>query len=112
MLCRQGIPGSISRCPVALTRSHQDGAAAMSQPYSLREPVRTGSIVAAGQAMLSGLAGLIVVWLNRRQGRRDLSELDDRLLADVGISREDAVREAGKPFWRTEKALRKAGEPL
>jgi hypothetical protein len=41
-----------------------------------------------------------------------LSELDDRLLADVGISREDALREARKPFWRTEDALRKAGEPL
>jgi uncharacterized protein YjiS (DUF1127 family) len=61
--------------------------------------------------LLSSLVGTIVIWLNRRQGRRDLSELDDRLLADVGISREDAVWEAGKPFWRTEKALRKAVEP-
>jgi uncharacterized protein YjiS (DUF1127 family) len=24
----------------------------------------------------------------------------DRMLKDVGISRADAVREAGKPFWR------------
>jgi uncharacterized protein YjiS (DUF1127 family) len=68
--------------------------------------------VAAGQAVLSSLAGTIVIWLNRRQGRRDLRELDDRLLADVGISREDALCEAGKPFWRTENVLRKAGEPL
>jgi uncharacterized protein YjiS (DUF1127 family) len=68
--------------------------------------------VSAGQAVLSSLAGTIVIWLNRRQGRQDLSELDDRLLADVGISREDALWEAGKPFWRTENALRKAGEPL
>jgi uncharacterized protein YjiS (DUF1127 family) len=84
----------------------------MSQSYSIKEPVRAGSIVAAGQAALAGLAGMTIIWLNRRQGRRDLSELDDRLLADVGISREDALREAGKPFWRTEKALRKADEPL
>jgi uncharacterized protein YjiS (DUF1127 family) len=84
----------------------------MSQSYSVRGPARAGSIVAAGQAVLSSLAGTIVIWLNRRQGRRDLSELDDRLLADVGISREDAVWEAGKPFWRTEVALRKAGEPF
>jgi uncharacterized protein YjiS (DUF1127 family) len=60
--------------------------------------------VAAGQAVLSSLAGTIATWLDRRQGRRDLSELDDRLLADVGISREDALWEAGKPFWRTEHA--------
>ncbi|HEV7878270.1 DUF1127 domain-containing protein [Bradyrhizobium sp.] len=84
----------------------------MSQSYSIKEPVRAGSIGAAGQAVLSSLAGTMVIWLNRRQGRRDLRELDDRLLADVGISREDAVSEAGKPFWRTEKALRKADEPL
>jgi uncharacterized protein YjiS (DUF1127 family) len=84
----------------------------MSQSISIKEPVRAGSSVAAGQAVFWSLAGTIVIWLNRRQGRRDLSELDDRLLADVGISREDAVWEAGKPFWRTEKALRKAGEPL
>jgi uncharacterized protein YjiS (DUF1127 family) len=61
--------------------------------------------------MLSRWAGILAVWLDRRQGRQDLSELDDRLLADIGISREDALCEAGKPFWRTEQALRNAGEP-
>jgi uncharacterized protein YjiS (DUF1127 family) len=84
----------------------------MSQSYSIKEPVRAGPIVAAGQAVLTSLASMTIIWLNRRQGRRDLCELDDRLLADVGISREDALREAGKPFWRTEKALPKAGEPF
>ena len=84
----------------------------MSQSVSIKEPARAGPVVAACQAVLSSLAGTIVIWLNRRQGRRDLSELDDRLLADVGISRQDALREAGKPFWRTGKALRKAGEPV
>jgi uncharacterized protein YjiS (DUF1127 family) len=83
----------------------------MSQSVSLRGPARAGSIMAAGQAVLSSLAGTIIIWLNRRQGRRDLSELDDRLLADVGISREDAHWEAHKPFWQTKNALRKAGEP-
>ena len=84
----------------------------MSQSYSIKEPVRAGSIVAAGQAVLTSLADMTIIWLNRHQSRRDLSELDDRLLADVGISREDALREAGKPFWRSEKALRKADKPL
>jgi uncharacterized protein YjiS (DUF1127 family) len=84
----------------------------MSQSYSIREPVRTASIAAAGRTVLSRWAGSIGIWLNRRQGRQDLSALDDRLLADIGISREDALWKVRKPFWRTEEALRKAGEPF
>ncbi|THF64991.1 DUF1127 domain-containing protein [Pseudothauera nasutitermitis] len=36
----------------------------------------------------------------RNAARRELRELDERLLRDVGISREQALREADKPFWR------------
>jgi uncharacterized protein YjiS (DUF1127 family) len=32
--------------------------------------------------------------------RKDLRELDDHLLRDIGITREQARREIGKPFWR------------
>jgi uncharacterized protein YjiS (DUF1127 family) len=46
------------------------------------------------------------VWLakisrgrERRHQRRQLLELDDRLLADIGLSREQAAEEAGKSFW-------------
>jgi uncharacterized protein YjiS (DUF1127 family) len=113
MLCRQGIPGSISFAARLRRRSAlKDGAATMSQSYSIREPVRAASIVAAGRTVLARWTNAIVIWLNRRQGRRDLCALDDRLLADIGISREDALWKAGKPFWRTEDALRKAGEPF
>jgi uncharacterized protein YjiS (DUF1127 family) len=31
---------------------------------------------------------------------RELAELDAGRLADIGLSREDALREASKPFWR------------
>ena len=37
---------------------------------------------------------------SRRRQRQRLLQLDDRLLADIGISREQAQREAMKPFWR------------
>ena len=31
--------------------------------------------------------------------RRDLCDLDDHLLADIGVTREEALREAKKLFW-------------
>ena len=37
-------------------------------------------------------------WDIARQ-RRELAALSDHLLADVGISRDEAVREAERPFW-------------
>jgi hypothetical protein len=46
------------------------------------------------------------VWLvkindgcERSHQRRQLLELDSRLLADIGLCREDAVEEAGKSSW-------------
>jgi uncharacterized protein YjiS (DUF1127 family) len=32
--------------------------------------------------------------------RRVLTQLDDRSLRDIGLTRAEALREAGKPFWR------------
>jgi uncharacterized protein YjiS (DUF1127 family) len=36
----------------------------------------------------------------RRRQRRDLLKLSDHLLDDIGITREQAMEEASKPFWR------------
>ena len=41
----------------------------------------------------------IVLWADRAAQRRDLAALDDRLLHDIGKSREAARRESEKPFW-------------
>ena len=41
----------------------------------------------------------IMSWADRATQRRDLAELDDRLLHDIGKSREEARRESEKPFW-------------
>jgi uncharacterized protein YjiS (DUF1127 family) len=45
----------------------------------------------------------VAVWSRRSRERRELCELltDDRLLADIGITRGQALREAEKPFWRS-----------
>jgi uncharacterized protein YjiS (DUF1127 family) len=43
----------------------------------------------------------VAVWIARTGHRRVLRELaeEGRLLSDVGLTREQALREAGKPFW-------------
>ena len=37
---------------------------------------------------------------DRWQQRQALADLEDRLLDDIGITREEAEREARKPFWK------------
>jgi uncharacterized protein YjiS (DUF1127 family) len=70
----------------------------MSHSYSIGEPVRATTRVATGRTLLSGWINNAVRWLERRRQWRDLRELDDRLLADVGISPEEAFRTAGRPL--------------
>lgn len=42
---------------------------------------------------------LIVVWQDRAEQRHALSELNERMLKDIGVSNVDAYKEARKPFW-------------
>jgi uncharacterized protein YjiS (DUF1127 family) len=45
-------------------------------------------------------AEVAMTWLERSRQRRQLGELNDHLLRDIGASRADAWAEAAKPFWR------------
>ena len=48
-------------------------------------------------------SSLLDIWAARARQRRALGELagcSDHLLKDIGISRDDALREAGKWFWQ------------
>jgi uncharacterized protein YjiS (DUF1127 family) len=55
---------------------------------------------------LSWRARVAAAWIglrqlqDRRRQRLALAALDDRLLADIGVSRAQAGREADKRFWR------------
>ncbi|HKD29549.1 MAG TPA: DUF1127 domain-containing protein [Xanthobacteraceae bacterium] len=71
--------------------------------------------------LLTQLSTTIQVWIERSRQRRQLGELADRkdhLLADIGLSVEEARREAAKPFWalserrRGASAARTAAWPL
>ena len=45
------------------------------------------------------VASRLLRFYDRRQQRRALMELDDRMLADIGITREQAQAAAREPFW-------------
>ena len=52
------------------------------------------------------LALTFVVWRQRIDMRRRLSEMDARSLRDAGISPAAAAYESGKPFWSRMGSLR------
>ena len=49
---------------------------------------------------LLALARWLVDAMERSAQRRTLAALDHRLLADIGLTRAQALAEARKPFWR------------
>ncbi len=53
-----------------------------------------------GFGLFAKLSETLHVWRQRQIDRRQLAELSDRDLHDVGLSWSDIVLEAEKPFWR------------
>lgn len=50
--------------------------------------------------MLDRLFGTPHAWDSRARERARLAEMDDARLDDIGLTRERALAEAAKPFWR------------
>ena len=78
----------------------------MSTLSSVRELARTEAPSFSFGRAMALLAGTVVVGVEAlmtraelRRSRRQLAELDDRLLRDIGLDRGKARYEAGKGFW-------------
>lgn len=54
----------------------------------------------AGPSTLALILRRAATWVERARSRRALREMDARMLSDIGVTRADAVLEAGKPWWR------------
>ena len=65
----------------------QNHSWAMPKPLRLREGLRS-------------LAAALASRFARARQRRTLAGLNDFMLRDLGITREEALGEADKPFWR------------
>jgi uncharacterized protein YjiS (DUF1127 family) len=59
---------------------------------------------AAFWGLIAGARPTVARWFARSRQRRALREIAERndfhLLKDIGVSQEEAFREADKPFWR------------
>jgi uncharacterized protein YjiS (DUF1127 family) len=53
-----------------------------------------------GRRLIRRAVDVVLVWHQRARQRRQLLEVSDHMLRDIGISRADAIGEAEKPFWR------------
>ncbi len=58
----------------------------------------SGGFSALPALFFAGL-GLFATWYDRWDQRRNLAQLDERLLRDIGLDRHRAAQEARKPFW-------------
>jgi len=69
-----------------------------------RNAVASGDRTGAGGASDGDWRATIARWIARSRQRRALREIADandiHLLKDIGVSREEALRESDKPFWR------------
>ena len=68
----------------------------MDRPNIFYDRLRFNPPRAQGVSLLSWCTAALERWRQRDA----LAALDDRALADIGVTREEAALEASKPFWR------------
>ncbi|HSA80924.1 MAG TPA: DUF1127 domain-containing protein [Geminicoccaceae bacterium] len=54
------------------------------------------------RAALSWVILTLLRWQELARQRRALAAMSDHMLKDLGLTRADALREAGRPFWDDE----------
>lgn len=67
-----------------------------------KDPSRMKTEARGVAALLRDPLSALRLWSTIASERRDLAELDDRLLRDIGVARDDALQEAQRPFWETD----------
>ena len=60
----------------------------------------TGTPVAIVRNLLTRPLDTLAEWQERNRMRHGLATMDERLLRDIGLTRDDVRLELRKPFWR------------
>jgi uncharacterized protein YjiS (DUF1127 family) len=81
------------------------GAAALGHQLFLSSPATLGTLAAFVAKRSTALLRALGRTHDRWHQQRRLMDLDDHLLRDIGLTREQAEREARRPFWRLPEGL-------
>lgn len=52
------------------------------------------------QYSFQGVIKQLQFWIDRSRQRKHLARLDDRMLEDIGLTRDQVLVEINKPFWK------------
>ena len=63
-------------------------------------PLTASRDAIASRGLVLRLVERLLKWHDRDRQRHNLADLDDHLLADVGLSHSDVETEIRKPLWR------------
>ncbi len=73
------------------------------RPFGAYAGPRRPTAASFGEILLEAAARALrtlLTWQERDQQRRALSQLDARMLKDIGVSRAEVDLELRKPFWQ------------
>ena len=60
----------------------------------------TLAVIERVEAIAAKVSGTVKLWVRRSNDRRLLAMMNDHLLTDIGLTRAEVLREAGKFFWQ------------
>ncbi|SIR05117.1 Uncharacterized conserved protein YjiS, DUF1127 family [Aeromonas sp. RU39B] len=52
------------------------------------------------QSLVARIKFMMMTWIERSRSRRQLAEMPEYLLRDIGLNEADRYQETNKPFWR------------
>ncbi len=70
------------------------------QSYQNNFSQNLSTCIQSDVSLVQRIVKRLQIWAGRSQQRKALARLDDHMLADIGVSRGQALQEMNKPFWK------------